>query len=263
MAGIVQTVVHRGGDLFTIHKAEPRCVGANRMPDIFNLRFRYNRCDAEVLAGGGIYAVYFRGELLYIGLFTGKGRKAFASNVASQRFYKHLEALTLRGRTIDFSASNYKKVCALKRPSCPLIRSLQGTQVPWGNSAVKTYPCKVEFASDNWDAFSRIERDQSVLNGFTFVYGRIDCKQFSGNITYQRVKNYLSVIENDLISDYSPRCNIRGYSPRCDEKFVSSNARHLAGTPGRSAWTAFGKLVGDHIRTGNGRSAGAAPGEDK
>jgi hypothetical protein len=240
LADIVQTVVHRGGDLFNIAAVEPRRPrgGAERMPDIFNLEFRYNGRDAEVLAGGGICAVYYRGELLYIGLFTGKDGTPFASNVASQRFYKHLEALTLRGRTIGFRASNYDKVIALNRPDCPLIGSLRGTLVPRGNGAVKTYPCKVVFASDNWDAFSRIERDQSVLDGFTFVYGRIGAKQFSGDITYQRVKNYISVIEDDLILRHRPRCN---------EKFVRSNDRHLAGGPGRDAWTTFLKLVGDHI----------------
>jgi hypothetical protein len=240
VADIVRTVVHRGGDLFDVAVVEPRRPrdGAERMPDIFNLQFRYNGRDAEVLAGGGVYAVYYQGELLYIGLFTGDRRVPFASNVASQRFYKHLEALTLRGRAIGFTPGNYDEAIALDRPDCPLIGILRATLVPRGNGAVKTYPSKVKFASDNWDAFSRIERDRSVLDGFTFVYGRIGAEQFSPDISYREVKKYVNVIEDDLIRQHTPRCNL---------KIARSSDGHLAIGPGRDAWISFKKLVGDHI----------------
>lgn len=236
----MQTVVHRGGDLFDVAVAKPRTPrgGAERMPDIFNLEFRYNGRDAQALKGGGIYAVYYRGELLYIGLFTGDRGVPFVSNVASQRFYKHLEALTLRGRTIGFSPRNYDMVIALDRPHCPLIGILRATLVPRGNGAVRTYPCKVEFASDNWDSFNRIERDRSLLDDFTFVYGRLSAEHFRSDITYQQVKNYLGAIENKLILDYRPRCN---------ERRVPSSDKHLPIGPGRDAWITFVKLVGDHI----------------
>ena len=240
MSDIVQTVVHRGGDLFDIAVVEPRTQrgSAERMPGIFNLDFRYNQRDAGALAGGGIYAIYYKGKLLYIGLFTGDKGIPFVSNVASRRFYKHLEALTLRGRNIGFSRKNYDKVVALHRPDCSLMQSLKGTLVPRGNGGVKTYLGKVEFASDNWNLFSRIECDRSVLDGFTFVYGRIGPNHFHQNITYQQVKNYINVIEDDLILKHDPLCN---------EKRTRSSERHLLVGPGRDAWTTFEDLVVGNI----------------
>jgi hypothetical protein len=246
---MVQTIEHRAGDLFDIASVEPRRPrgGDERMPDTFNLDFRYNGRSAPMLAGGGIYVVCYRRELLYIGIFTGKDRKAFVSNVASERFYKHLEALTLRGRSVGFTARNYDTAIALDRPDCPLIGILRGTRVPRGNGAVKTYPCKVEFASDNWNDFSCIERDRAVLDRFTFLYGRVDATHFRGGADYQQVKNYLGAIESDLIL---------GHGPRCNERRARINGRHLAVGPPRDAWIVFEKLVRDHIaRPGNGEAA--------
>jgi hypothetical protein len=240
MANIVQTVMYRGGELFDIAEVKPRTPrgGAERMPGIFNLKFRYNGRDTKELAGGGIYAVYYQDELLYVGLFTGCDGVPFISNVASQRFYKHLESLTMRGRTIGFSPGNYDKAIALDRPNCPLIGILRGTRVPRDNGAVKTYPCKVEFASNNWDAFRRIERDESVLDSFTFVYGRIGVEHFNRDISYQKVKNYLNVIEDDLILRHRPCCN---------EKFSRGSDSHLKVGPPRDAWITFMKLVENQI----------------
>jgi len=235
MADLVHTVVHSGGDLFDIIVVDPRTPrgGAESMPDIFNLEFRYNRRDTHALAGGGVYAVYYRGELLYVGLFTGDAGIPFASNVAAKRFYKHLEALTLRGRTIGFSAKNYDRTIALDRPSCPLIGILKGTLLPRGNGAVKTYPCKVEFACDNWDAFSQIEHGNTALDEFTFVYGRIGPEQFNQDkvITYQQVKNYLGVIEDDIIHQHRPRCN---------EKFARSSDSNCSPRDGEDLACWFG-----------------------
>lgn len=241
MADIVDVGVYKGTDLFNIKPVVPRTRRGEteRMPDIFNLTFHYNSHDRQTLTGGGIYAIYYKGELLYIGIYTGEQRVPFVANVAEERFWKHLEALTLRGRSVGFSVQNYESAVklAISRPNCPLIRTLKKTCVPRGNGSVKTYPRKVEFASDNWHAFSSIESN-SALDDFTFAYGRVGANDFIKSITYQQVKNYLGAIENELLGNLKPRYN---------EKFSRPNGKYLAVGPARDTWTSFAKTISDQI----------------
>lgn len=238
---MVHIGVYKGTDLFHIKGVSPRTRRGEteRMPGIFNLTFRYNKHDLQTLTGGGIYAVYYKGELLYIGIHTGDKGVPFVANVAEERFWKHLEALTLRGRSVGFSVQNYELAIKLaaSRPNCPLIQTLKETRVPRGNGSVKTYPCKVEFASDNWHAFSCIESN-SALDDFTFAYGRVSVEHFVRGVKYQQVKNYLGVIENNLLGNLKPRCN---------EKFSRPNCRYLAVGPARDAWASFEETVINQI----------------
>lgn len=235
------TTVLRANDLFDIEvkSARTRQDSDATMPPIFNLKFRYNGRDADLLAGGGVYATFYRQELLYVGIFTGEQRIPFASNVASARFYKHLEALTLRGRAIGFTERNYERSIALDRPRCPLVAALRQTRIPRGNGTVKTYPSKVEFASDNWAEFSRIEHDPLVLQDFTFAYGRTAARHFNPAVTYQQVKNYLSAIESRAIERHNPRCN---------ERRARANLAYLQGGPALEEWNEFLEVVGDPYR---------------
>ncbi len=241
MAAFVHVSVHRGTALFDIDLVTPRMRrgGTDRMPGIFNLAFRYKKHAVEALKGGGIYAVFYRGELLYIGIYTGDGKAPFEGNVAEQRFWKHLEALTLRGRSVGFTDQNYDLAIGLAagRPNCPLIRILEGTKVPRGNGSVKTYPCKVEFASDNWDAFKCIETN-SALCEFTFTYGRVEAEDFNSSINYQDVKNYLGAIENELLASLNPRCN---------ERFNSHNSKYLDVGPPKDVWSGLAETIRNQI----------------
>lgn len=197
----------KAGDLFSIKLCEPRTRRdtGETVPDIFNLEFKYNGNDDALLRGGGIYAVLYRGELLYVGILTGKAKTKFGGNVANERFWKHLEAQTMRGRSVGFTTSNYKSVCEM--PDHPLVDSIRKTGALNGNGAVKSYPRKVAFAKRYWDEMSRIETDYTVLNNFTFCYGRIAPHAYDPIISYQQLKNYLGEIENRLILGLAPPCN--------------------------------------------------------
>lgn len=230
----VGVVTHRAGDLFSVETVEPRWnKGRTRqMPKTFNLKFRYNGRDAAALAGGGIYAIHFKGELLYVGIFTGDRKVPFAGNVAKERLSKHLEALTMRGRTVGFSAANYDRVLTME-PG-PVTDAVRATTIPRDNGSVRSYPCKVGFATTHWAEMSKVEIDRTVLDGFTFTYGRVGPESFAAGAGYATLKNYINVIEDDLILALRPRCN---------DRFTRSDRAKLAAGPDEAAWSTFKALV--------------------
>ncbi len=201
----------KAGELFRIETHEPRLrrdTGETASP-IFNLVFKYNGKFDALLQGGGIYSVHYRKELLYVGILTGKNKGKFCGNVAEERFWKHLEAQTMRGRSVGFAPNNYKAVSAMN--SHPLIKEITSNGVLCGNGAVKSYPRKVEFAVKHWEEMSRIESDVEIFNNFVFCYGRISPDAYASSISYQDLKRYLGEIENRLILDLAPPCNGTSY----------------------------------------------------
>ncbi|WP_156494287.1 hypothetical protein, partial [Erythrobacter sp. HI0019] len=187
MTALLQTGAWKAGELFRIELREPRTRKdtGETAPEIFNLEFRYNGVDDALLRGGGIYAVHYRGELLYVGTLTGKAKTKFGGNVAEERFWKHLEAQTMRGRSVGFTPNNYKLVCEMA--DHPLVESISQNGVLDGNGAVKSYPRKVAFAMRHWNEISRIETDPAVLDNFTFCYGRLSPDAYDPAISYQQL----------------------------------------------------------------------------
>lgn len=228
----------KAGEIFRIETREPRLrrdTGETASP-IFNLVFKYNGKFDAVLQGGGIYSVHYRKELLYVGILTGKNKVKFCGNVAEERFWKHLEAQTMRGRSVGFTPNNYRAVSAMQ--AHPLINAIRNTRALDGNGAVKSYPRKVEFAIRNWAEMAKIENDYSILDNFVFCYGRISPDAYGSSISYQDLKKYLGEIENRLILDLAPPCNGTGYP---------ANDRNLAFGPPSHEWRALQDLIERHM----------------
>lgn len=236
MAHKVQTIVRSGTELFDVDVLDPRT--NNRTGEvvngIFNLAFRLKAGDEAALAGGGIYAVRYRGELLYVGIFTGDRKVPFAGNVARERISKHIEALSMRGRNVGFGATNYDRAIAL--PEGPLVLAIRSNTAQRDNGSVRSYPCKVRFAAERWAEMSIMEKDPKVLAGFEMIYGRINPGAYAPDITYADLKSYLEVVENGLIQSCKPRCNERHAKPKL------KNMRH---GPAAEAWSAYGKMLAD------------------
>lgn len=200
------------GNLFDITTRPIYCNRKGQNSDhLFNLRFAYKGANEGDLQGGGIYALHYRRELLYIGIFTGKKDNGlsvpFAGNVADKRFTKHLDVMTMRGGAVGFSAGNYDQSCKL--PDHPLVEAIRRSISQRGGNSVKSYPCKVRFACENWDEFSRIEHDPSILDDFTLTYGRIDPGAYPTGISYNTLRSYLEDVEARLLEHFKPRCNIK------------------------------------------------------
>lgn len=234
----------RASDLFTISRRRTYTSSAGYRSDpVFNLRFVYNGAHEEALRGGGIYAIHYRSELLYAGIFTGsviaKTSTPFAGNVASERFWKHLDALTMRGGAVGFTDANYDKACAL--PDHPLVEAIRRSVAQRGRNSVKSYPCKVEFACEHWEDFLRIEEDPAVLDGFTFTYGRLSPESYRSDITYPELKTYLEEIEARILDEMKPRCNLKFHKP--------DNSRLSLG-PDVEQWDALRQAIRDPLSLG-------------
>ena len=229
MTALLQTGAWKAGELFSIEQREPRMrkVTGEIAPETFNLEFRYNGVDDAMLRGGGIYAVHYRGELLYVGILTGKAKTKFGGNVAEERFWKHLEAQTMRGRSVGFTPNNYKLVCEMA--DHPLVESIRQNGALDGNGAVKSYPRKVAFAIKHRDEIKRIEKEPAVLDNFTFCYGRLSPDAYDPAISYQQLKNYLREIENRLILALAPPCNGTSHRTKADNLAFGPPAHHWHG----------------------------------
>lgn len=206
----------RASDIFTIGKRRVYTSSAGYTSDpIFNLKFNYNGAHQDQLRGGGIYAIHYRGELLYAGIFTGTAIKKvstpFAGNVAAERFWKHLDALTMRGGAVGFTDPNYDLACAL--PDHPLVEAIRNSIAQRGRNSVKSYPCKVQFACENWDDFKNMEDNPSVLENFTFIYGRLAPQSYRPDISYDDLKAYLEEVEKRILEEMTPRCNLKFHKP--------------------------------------------------
>lgn len=206
----------RASDIFTIVKRRPYISRDGYESDpIFNLKFKYNGAHQDLLRGGGIYAVHYRGELLYVGILTGikiKGqRTGFAGNVAEERLHKHLDVLTMRGSAIGFSRRNYDLSCKL--PDHPLVEAIRESGVMRGRDSVNSYPCKVKFACENWEEFKSLEGNSTALDDFTFIYGRLSPGSYPLDIPYDSLMDYLEDIEARILNEMRPRCNLKYHKP--------------------------------------------------
>ena len=229
----------RAGDLFTIARRRTYTSSAGYTSDpVFNLKFVYNGTHDEALLGGGLYAVHYRGELLYVGIFTGskiaETPTPFTGNVAAERFWKHLDALTMRGGAVGFTNANYDKACAL--PDHPLVEAIRRSVAQRGRNSVKSYPCKVQFACEHWDDFVRLDQDPAMLNNFVFTYGRLSPDRYRSDITYHELKTYLEEIEARILDEMKPRCNLKFHKP---------DASQLSLGPDLELWDALRKTMRD------------------
>lgn len=220
----------RATELFDIEKSEPR----PGWPTWANLRFRPRRDHPREYAGGGVYAIAYRRQLLYVGKFTGRANVPFAGDAVTDRFWKHLEALTMRGRSIGFSPKNFDVSIAMDES--PIVSAIRQHAALRGYDRVRTYPCKVKFAAEHWSDFEKLETDPGPFEDFEFFYARVSPPQFCSDVSYSKLKNYIGVIEDDLILELRPRCNVR---------FHRSDRAHLSIGPSADEWNEFKDLVRD------------------
>ena len=67
------------------------------------------RLGKELARGAGLYAIHFRGALLYVGKFCGKRSNPFDGRVCDIRWSRHIGTLTLRDRRISLSEGRCKQ----------------------------------------------------------------------------------------------------------------------------------------------------------
>jgi hypothetical protein len=172
-------------------------------PAFADLIFRPRRNLApSVVAGAGIYAIHFDGNLLYLGKFQGTKGNPFGGSVVDARWTKHVSTLSLRGRSISVPNQTITQL-ANSHGQHPAVVGIVG-----GDRSVvsKDKGCisslnRIRFAMQHWDAFA--DFNPGVLNRFQFLYGQIQPRI----VNEDWIRGAVSDLERDLVAQLQPPCN--------------------------------------------------------
>ena len=172
-------------------------------PAFADLIFRPRRNLApSVVAGAGIYAIHFDGNLLYLGKFQGTKGNPFGGSVVDARWTKHVSTLSLRGRSISVPNQTITQL-ANSHGHHPAVVGIVG-----GDRSVvsKDKGCisslnRIRFAMQHWDAFA--DFNPGVLNRFQFLYGQIQPRI----VNEDWIRGAVSDLERDLVAQLQPPCN--------------------------------------------------------
>ena len=142
--------------------------------------------EDEILKSNGVYTITYKGELLYIGSYSGDG------NVADVRWQNELQTHSLRGCNVGFTPAAWN--------------TLQGTQ----NLRLSNFPNKEEdtgyltsakrviFAEENWNLLA--ETPEKWLSYFSFCWMPLPSK-------LNKSKKEIEELTDILRKFYNPRCN--------------------------------------------------------
>ncbi len=178
----------------------------------------------DSLKGPGIYGLFCKGRLYYVGIYTGASKKTFTGSVLD-RWYMHLTFHSLRSPKIRFVASNMRRILRELQgePSDIFAEMLGGrdlslddlrnANVPFIGSGPSCTFNKALFATRNWDVFAP-GNEEVMLSEVAFVYARIGDASAalldgaSGTDSYHWAKyNWLETRETALVDSLRPICN--------------------------------------------------------
>ena len=149
-----------------------------------NLSFELNNNSHLDFQGPGIYFMYYKTELIYIGFFYPSQKNR---DVRTERMNKELATITMRGKQVTMNVTSNK---ALDQSA-----HLQNIpRRPQGDFL--TSPKRVRFADRNWSEFQHID----FLKHFSFYWFKEDKK-------LGRTRNELKAVTKQLINFFKPTCN--------------------------------------------------------
>ena len=194
------TTTHSASDLFVVQRK--RSLLGN--PSWADLTIESSRALPKELArGAGLYAIHFRGVLLYVGKFCGKRPDPFDGRVCDIRWSRHIGTLTLRDRRISLSKGRCKQLRGSS--AAPLVDIVHAMQAPTIhlNRGRATSINRSLFAAEHWAEFVRIENADD-LKGFSITYTQIEP---TDGVDRTHVRSIVSHAEKKAINMLQPRCN--------------------------------------------------------
>ena len=149
-----------------------------------NLSFELSQDLHPDFQGPGIFFVYYKTELIYIGFFYPSQKNR---DVRKERMNKELATITMRGKQVTMNASSNKAL--------DLSGHLQNIpRRPKGDFL--TSPKRVRFADENWSEFQK----DNFLKDFSFYW-------FKEDKNLGRTRDELQAVTKQLINFYKPTCN--------------------------------------------------------
>ena len=165
----------------------------------------------ELLGGGGIYACFWDGELIYIGSFIGPEGNLSGEHVA-QRIYKHVIGFTLRAQQLGFEKGPLRSIIAnLDSPIASDLAAARRINARLEGGAIKASYNKARFAARHWDVL-RDASPETLLSHFSFGYFRILSK--IPPAMKQEIKTtWFRPIEKSLVRQFWSRSAIPNSGP--------------------------------------------------
>lgn len=149
-----------------------------------NLEFEIKTQNANNFKGPGIYFLYYKNELVYIGSFF---KSVHKNDVKIQRWKKELATISMRGSQTTMNETSNKAI-----DNSINLRNI--ARKPKGD--FQTSKKRIEFADLNWNEFST----NNFLKDFTFHW-------FPEEKNLARSKKQLEKLTNQLREFYKPSCN--------------------------------------------------------
>jgi hypothetical protein len=150
-----------------------------------NLSFELTEDSRPAFQGPGIYFLYYKAELIYIGFFYPSQKNR---DVRKERMLKEIATITMRGNKVVFSKDAFNA-----HQQCVNYPIYQGEISANGFQTSKN---RVEFADQNWSEFQNNE----FLKDFSFYW-------FKEDKTLGRTRNELKEVTKQLFNFYKPTCN--------------------------------------------------------
>lgn len=150
-----------------------------------NLDFTLQGKSSMNFPGQGIYFLYFKDELVYIGYFDPSEPNR---DVKMERMSKELATITMRGLQVVFTQSS--SVAHQQSVNYPIF---QGNI---SDNGFQTSVNRVNFADNHWDTF----KSNDFLCHFTFYW-------FPEEKNLGNTRDELEHVTNQLRKFYKPTCN--------------------------------------------------------
>lgn len=174
--------------------------------------FHFRKCNAgeRSLGGAGLYAIFYKGSLIYIGKFLGTRVDWTKGSVLDTRWVKHLKAMTLLGRETSFSQKAWSSV----QTAIDAAGSDQPTEVQALRSNIQSSDgdlmttdmgCRVSYEKYVFAEEIRIERGDpsEAFADLDLLYVR-----YAGSQNTPSVRKLVSAAESEAIEKFRPRCNV-------------------------------------------------------
>lgn len=181
-------------DIFDIKNTTPMY----GMPSFSNLEF--SRKISEI-KGCGIYLIFYKQKLIYIGKFRGSKSNAFEGSIFSARWNRHLQTLTLRGNKISITQNiinerlNETLFNKLRQCDPQVLSKDKGFIVPSN---------RLKFANLYWETFQQNKYDW--LNDFEFSYVQFNPEKWQ-NYNTNQLRTIVSIAEDNIIKKIQPLVN--------------------------------------------------------
>jgi hypothetical protein len=150
-----------------------------------NLEFKLNDNPHPDFQGPGMFFMYYKAELVYIGFFYPSDKN---SDVRKERMNKEIASITMRGKQVVFSQSAFNA-----HQNCVNYPVFQG-QI--SDNGFQTSVKRVEFADKNWNTF----KTDHFLKDFDFYW-------FKEEKNLNRTREELEKLTQELRTFYKPTCN--------------------------------------------------------